>query len=198
MQIENLRDEQAELGFLARGVLPAAGAVARELHPHADLRAHAVALRVLQDRVDLLEILHHRDDGAAELRGDDDGLDVAVVLEAVAHHDPIRGILGDRHDRQELGLGADLEAEAELLAVAVDLLDDQALLIHLDRKHRGVAIAVVVFLDGGAEGLREMPQPVGEDVGEADDDRGVQVARLEPLDHLEQIDLALRAPCSAG
>ena len=134
VQVQDLADEQAELGFLAGGIPPAAGAVARELDAHADLRPHAVALRVLQNRVDFLEILHHRNDVAAELGGDDDRLDVAVVLEAVAHHHAVRRILGDRHDREQLGFGADLEAEAELLAVAVDLLDDQALLIDLDRE----------------------------------------------------------------
>ena len=147
---------------------------------------------MLQDRVDFFEILHHRDDGAAELGGDDDRLDVAVVLEAVAHHDAVRRILGDRHDGEQLGLGADLEAEAEFLAVAVDLLDDQALLIDLDRKHRGIAVPVLVLCDGGAERLREMAKAVGQDVGETNDHRRVQVARLESLHHLVQIDFAVR------
>ena len=192
VQIENLADEEAEFGFLARGFAPAAGALAGELDPHADLRAHRIALRVLQDQVNLFEILHHRNDGAAELGGEDHGFDVAVVLEAVAHHDAVRRVLGDGHDGEQLGLGADLQAEAEFLAVAVDLFDHQALLVDLDGKHRGIAVAVVVLRDGGAEGFREMAQTVREDVGEADDHRRVQVARLEPLHHLVQIDLAAR------
>ena len=128
--------------------------------------------------MNFLEILDHRNDGAAELGGDDDRLDVAVVLEAVAHDQAVRRILGERHDREQLGLGADFEAEAEFLAVAVDLLDHQALLIDLDREHRRVAVAVFVLRDGGAEGLRQMAQAVREDVGEADDHGRVQIARF--------------------
>ena len=156
VQVENLADEQAELRFLAGGFAPAAGALARELDAHADLRPHVVAFRILQDQVDFLEVLHHRNDGAAELGREDHRFDVAVVLEAVAHDDPVRRILGDRHDREQFGLRADLEAEAELLAVSVDLLDDQALLVDLDREHRRVAIAVFVLRDRGAERLGEM------------------------------------------
>ena len=89
-----------------------------------------------------------------------------------------------RHDREQFGLGADLEAEAEFLAVAVDLLDDQALLVDLDREHRGVAVLVVVLRDGGAERLGEMTQAMRQNVGEANDHRRVQIARLEALHHL--------------
>ena len=95
MQVEDLADEQAELRFLAGGIAPAAGALAGELDAHADARPHAIALGVLQNQVDFLEILHHRNDGAAELGGDDHRLDVAVVLEAVADDQPVRGVLGD-------------------------------------------------------------------------------------------------------
>ena len=58
---------------------------------------HAVAFGVLQDEVDFLEVLHHRNDGAAELGGDHDRFDVAVVLEAVADHEAVGRILGDGH-----------------------------------------------------------------------------------------------------
>ena len=41
-ELEDLADEQPELGFLARGVAPAPGAFARELDAHADARPHLV------------------------------------------------------------------------------------------------------------------------------------------------------------
>ncbi len=142
--------------------------------------------------MDFFVVLHHRNDGAAELGGEDDRFDVAVVLEAVAHHDAVRRILGDGHHREQLGLGAHFESEAELLPVAVYLLDDQALLIDLDRKHRGVAVLVAVLGDGRAEGLGDVAQAVRENVGEADDHGRVQVAGLESLNHLVQVDFARR------
>src|SRR5437879_2768706 len=47
----------------------------------------------------------------------------AVVLEAVAHDEPLGRVLRHRHHGKQLRLGAHLEPEAELLPVAVDLLD---------------------------------------------------------------------------
>jgi hypothetical protein len=58
--------------------------LARELDAHADARPHAVLFACLRISAELGEVLDHRDDGAAELGGEDHGLDVAVVLEAVA------------------------------------------------------------------------------------------------------------------
>ncbi len=171
-QLEDLGDEQAELGLLAGGGAPAPGALAEELHAHADARAHLVGVRVLEDEPELLEVLDHRDDGAAELGGERHRLDVAVVLEAVADDEALGRVLGHGHDREQLGLGAHFQPEAELLAVAVDLLDHQALLVHLDRVHRRVAILVVVLRDrlrerrvhvlaGGARGCRRNARPPG-------------------------------------
>ena len=193
-QLEDLGDEQPELGLLAGRVAPAARALAEELHAHADARPHAVGVGVLEDQAELVEVLDDRDDGAAELGRERHGLDVAVVLEAVADDQPVGRVLGHRHDGEQLGLGADLQAEAELLAVAVDLLDHQALLVHLDREHRGVAVLVVVLGDRLREGGVQVLQPVREDVGEAHHDRRRQIAGLEALDDLEQIDLV----CPAG
>ena len=198
-QLEDLGDEQAELGLLAGRVAPAARALAEELHAHADARAHARRPRAcLRISAELLEVLDHRNDGAAELGRERHRLDVAVVLEAVADDQPLGGVLGHRHDREQLGLRAHLEAEAELLAVAVDLFDHQALLVHLDREHRGVAVLVVVLGDRLGEGVVQAAQAVREDVREAHHDRRGQVARLQALDHLVEIDLVPRGWCPAA
>ncbi len=190
-QLEDLADEQAELGLLARRLAPAAGAFARELDAHADPRPHVVGARVLEDQAELAEVLDHRHDGAAELGGEDHRLDVAVVLEAVADDHPLRLALGHRHHGEQLGLGADLEAEAELAPVAVHLLDHEALLVHLDREHGGIAAAVVVLDDRRGERVVQALQAVVQDVGEAHHHRRGEVARVEPADHLVQVDLVL-------
>ena len=190
-QLDDLGHEQAELGFLACGIAPAARAFAEELHAHADPRPHAVGLRVLEDQAELVEVLHDRDDGPAELGRERHRLDVAVILEAVADDQPVRGVLGHGHDRQQLGLRARLQAESKLLAVAVDLFDHQALLVYLDRKHRGVTVLVIVLRDRLCEGAMNVLQPVRQDVGETNDDGRRQVAGLEPFDDLVQVDLAV-------
>ena len=190
MEVQDLADEQPELGFLSRRFAPAPGALARELHPYADLRPHPVALGVLQNQMNLFVILDHRDDGAAELGGQDHRFDVGVVFEAVAHDDAVGRVFGDGHDGEQFRLGADFQAEAELLAVAVHLFDHQALLIDLDRENRRVAVLVVVLGDGGGEGLGEVAQAVRENIGEADDHRRVQVAGLQALHDVVQVDFA--------
>ena len=111
---------------------------------------------MFQNQVNLFVVLHHRNDGAAELGGQNDRFDVAIVLEPVAHDDAVGRILGDGHYREEFGFGADLESEAELFAVAVDLFDHEALLIDLDGEHRRVAVLVVVFRNGRAKGFRKV------------------------------------------
>src|SRR6185369_13128533 len=127
-QLEDLTDEQPELGFLAGRIAPAPGAFARQLDAHADARAHLVLVRVPQHQPQLVEILDHRNDRATELGREDDGFDVAVVLEAVADDHALRRILGHGHDGQQLGLRAGFQTEAEFLAVAIHLFDHEPLL----------------------------------------------------------------------
>ena len=197
--LEDLGDEQPELRLLARRLAPAPGTLGGELHPHADVRPDAVLLGVLEDQAELGEILHHRHDPAAELGRQRHRLDVAVVLEAVADDQPVGVVLGQAHHHQQLRLGADLKAEPERGTAAVDLLDDQPLLVHLDREHGRVAAAIVVLRDRLGEGVVQALQAVGDDVGEADHDRRRQVAGLQALDDVEQVDLAadllVRADC---
>ena len=190
-RLEDFGDEQAELRLVAGRFAPLARAFAGELHAHADARAHVVFLGDAQDGRQLAEVLDHRDDGAAELGGDDHRFEIAVVLEAVADDEPLRRIGRHGHHRQQLGLAAHFEAEAERLAVAVHLFDHQALLVHLDREHRGVAVLVVVLGDRLRERVVQMLEAVREDVGEAHHHRRGELALLESLHDVEQVDLAL-------
>jgi hypothetical protein len=184
-------DEQPEFGFLARRFAPSAGALTGELHAHADFRPHAVGLGVFQNEMDFFVVLDHGDDGAAELGGQDDGLYIGVVLEAIAYHDAVGRVFGDGHDGEQFGLGADFEAEAEFLPVAIHLFDHEPLLVDLDGKHRGVAVLVAVLGNGRTEGFGQVAQAVGENVGKANDHGRVQVAGLETLNDLHQVDFAL-------
>ena len=189
--LEDLGDEQAELGFLARGLAPPSRAFAGELDAHAEARSHLVLARMAQDQLELAEVLDHGDDGAAQLRGEDDGLDVAVVLEAVADDHALRLGTGHRHHCEQLRLRADLESETELASVAVDLLDDEALLVDLDREDGRVVAAVVVLRDRRCERIVQPLQPVPQDVRETDDHGRGQVAGLEAVHDLEQVDLVI-------
>jgi hypothetical protein len=55
------------------------------------------------DLIELRRLLDHEDDGAAELRRQERGLDVLLVLVAVADDERLV-VLVDRHDGEQLGL----------------------------------------------------------------------------------------------
>src|SRR5690606_16485506 len=191
-ELQDLAHEQAELRLLARGAAPAAGAFARELHAYADARADLILLRVTQHERELLEVLDHRDDRAAELRREDDRLDIAVVLESVADDHAVGRAFRHRHHREQLGLRSGLKTEAVFLTVAVHLFHDEALLIHFDGEDGAIAILVVVFLYRAGERFVQTAEAMPQDVGEAHDDRCRQIARVQTLDDFEQIDLRVR------
>ena len=72
------------------------------------------------------------------------------------------------------------------------------MLVHLDGEYRGVAVLVVVFGNGLCEGIVQMLEAMREDVGEAHHDGRGELAFLEPLHHIEQIDLAGRVHVGAN
>src|SRR6202012_1739341 len=62
-ELQDLGDEESELRLLPGGLPPAARAFGEKLHAHAHARPHLIALGMLQDEAELIEVLHHRNDG---------------------------------------------------------------------------------------------------------------------------------------
>ncbi len=190
--VDDLGDGEAELAAVAGRLAPAAGAGGGELDAHAETRLDAVALAVLGDEQQLGEALDDGDDVAAELPRQHRALDVLVVLEAVADDGALALAARQGERREQLGLAAHLEAEAEAGAVAVDLVDDVALLVDLDGKDGVVAAAVAVLADGVLEGLVDLLQAVLEQVGEAQQQRRREAAGVQAVHDLEQVGLRAR------
>ena len=141
-----------------------------------------------------MEAVHHDDRRAAELLGEQGDLDVGTVLVAVADDQRV-GVVHGRQDREQLGLAAGLETDAERPPEVDDLLHDVALLVHLDRVDRPVTAPILVLLDRRGEALAERADAGGEDVGEADQHRHVEPAPLEVVDQVLQVDgRAARSP----
>jgi hypothetical protein len=168
-------------------------AFAREFHADADLRLHAETLRVFDDQSEFRKIFDDRDDSPTEFGGEHCGLDVAVVFEAVADDQSIRRVFTHRHHGEQFGFAASLESEAEFGAVAVDLFDDEALLVHLDRINGGVSIAVVVLGHRPRKGVVQLAQAMRQNSGETHHDGRREFALFEALYHFEKIDLAIGA-----
>ena len=167
-------------------------ALRRQLGAHAERRRDAELLRGAKHHVELLDALEHDDDGLVEALREERGLDVLLVLVAVAEDEP-SALLRVRERDEELGLAAGLEAEAPGRAELDDLLDDVPLLVDLHRVDAAVDARVLVLGDGPGEALVEPADAVAQDVREANEEREREAARLEILSQLEEVDAAILA-----
>jgi hypothetical protein len=188
----NLLGGEAELGAVAGGLDPLAGALGGEACAHPDVRADAQLGRRLDHQVELVEAVDHDDRRAPEALGEKRRLHVGAVLVAVAHDQGARGVEHRERD-QQLGLGAGLETDSRLGAEADDLLDHVALLVHLDGVDAAEATRVAVLARRRAERFDEALHAAGQDVGEADQQRRAEAALLEVPHQVEQVD-----PCAGG
>ncbi len=186
---QDLGDRQAELRAEAARRLPAPGSLGRELHAHADVRAHADLLGVLEHQFELAVLFDNRDDLAAHLLRQHRHLDEFEILEAVA--DDRRVVGGHRRHGEQFGLAAGFEAKAVLRAEVQHFLDDLALLVHLDRVNADVLALVLVLVDRVLKRAVDLTEPVLQDVGEADQDRYREAAQLQPVDETLQVDAAI-------
>ena len=187
-RFEHLGQGQAELAAEAGRVLPAAGAARGQLDAHADDRTDLPLLGVADDGLQLGELLDDGDDVLADLAGQDGHLDELVVLEAVADDRRFGAAVGHGQDGEQFGLGTGLQTEVERLAEVEDFLDDVPLLVDLDGVDAAVAALVAVLLHGGLEGVVDFADAVAENVGEAEEDRQLDAARLQVVDELLEVD----------
>ena len=131
-RLDHLARRQAELGPVAARRLPAPRPLGRQLDPDADARANPDLLGGLRDQLQLRELLDDDQHRAAELRRHQRGLDVLLVLVAVAD-DQRLFVVQHGHHGQQLRLGAGLQPVVVGTPELDDLLDDVAVLVDLDR-----------------------------------------------------------------
>ena len=177
-RLHELRGVEPELRLLAAALLPAAEAARRELDAHAGRRRHAHLVGDLEQHVDLAQLLDHDEDLMPELLAHEGEAHELLVLVAVAD-DQVLGVLGEAENRLQLRLAAALEADAVRLAEFDDLLDDVALLVHLDRIHGGVAAGVGELLARLLEAVGQRLDARAEDVREAEQHRQRDALLLE-------------------
>ena len=193
--VEEVLAGEPELRAVAGGRLPVPGAFGRQPAADADARLHTGLLGDVADQRQLRGLLDDQDHRAAEARGEERHLDVLLVLVAVADDQRVR-VLEHRHDRQQLRLRARLEAEVEGLAVLHQVLDDEALLVDLDRIDAAVGALVAVLADGVLEGLVELDDARLEDLGEADQKGQTDPPLAQLVDQTFEVDR--RRPGPAG
>ena len=192
---EDFRHRKTEFGFVAHGAAPAAGAATGEAGTDADERGRPQGSAGFDDPWHFVGLFDHDNGASPQTPRQDRGFDVATVFVAVADQQGFRVVDQGQRD-QQFGLAARLQAEMPALAAAHQLFHHVPLLIALHREHALVAAAVAVLGDGPFEGGVEAFQSVFEDVVEANEQRQVEVAALEPLHQIHKIEAA--AAFSAG
>src|SRR5262245_3867079 len=146
---------------------------------------------MLDDQLEFTELLDDGDDVLPAFAGQGHHLDELVVLETVADD---RGLatVGDGEDGEQLRLRPGLEAEVERPAEVEELLDHMSLLVHFDRVNAAIVAQVAGLGDGPAERVGDLPDPVAEDVGEADEDGDGVVLVAQLIDEVLEVDGLVR------
>src|SRR5439155_26848846 len=88
---------------------------------------------------------------------------------------------------QQLGFVACLQAEVECLAEVEYLLYDVSLLVDLDWVNAAISALVSEFLNRGLERFVNFADAVAEDVGEAEENRQLDAARLELINEFFEV-----------
>ena len=185
---EQLAGSEAELAGVSTALLPLATATGGQLDADANVGAHLQLTRHLSDDVQLVELLHHEVDALAHLLSQQSHLDEALVLVAVAHHERV-GVGVDTDDGMQLRFGAGFETQVELLAMLDHLLHHGAHLIHLDRIDNEVLSLIAILLGRLLEAAGNLLDAVVQDVGEAQQHRRRNVAQLQFVHHVAQVNL---------
>ena len=117
-------------------------------------------------------------------------LDELGVLEPVTDDGGV--VIGQRCDRNQLGLRSGLEPEVEGPAEIQYLLDDLPLLVHFNGIDADVFPRVFVLGNSGLKGVMNVLQPMLKDVAKPNQRRKADPTKLEMIDQLLQIDRPVR------
>ena len=156
---------EAELAAVATRFLPFACARAGQLDAHAEVGRDLQATGDFCCRLQFVQLLADDDDLTAHLLGEQGELDELLVLVTIANDERV-GVGAEGDDGVKLGLGAGFQTDVALLAVADDLFDHGAHLVHLDGHHHEVLALEFVFLGSFLKTRVDFVDAVVEDVGE--------------------------------
>ncbi len=184
-QVQHLPRRQAELGLVAAAVLPLARAQRGQAHANAQARLDVQRARFLQHQLQFRRLLDDDEGLQAQFAPDQRQADVFAVLVAVADDQPARP--RQRQHRHQFRLAARFQAET-LAVVAGQGAGHAAVLVDLDRVHRGVAAGVVPVGLGLGEGRLQLAQALAQDVRKAHQHRQLGAGRARGVHHLGQRD----------
>jgi hypothetical protein len=185
-QAHEIRNADSELGAAAAGLEPAAGAARGELHAHGEARRLPALFGERGELLELAPLLEHRQHLLAEALGAEHEGEHRRVLDAVAQQEPL--VARKRQRRHQLGLGAALETEVVGLAGVEHFFHHLVQLVHLDRVHAAVAVAVAGVGERHVEGLVQAAHARAQHVLEAQQQRPGHAAAARFSRHLHHVD----------
>ena len=196
-RLEHLGRRQAELGGLASGLRPLARAARVELRAHADQGPHSARPRDVEDAVELRDLLEDEHDLLLHPHGIQGHPDEGLVLVAVAGDDALGRQIG-RDRGEQLRLRARLEAVAVAPSGLHDVVDDDALLVDLDRENAPEDVPISVLVDRPGEGVVQVGDGRRENLREPDDHRRRDAAQRDLVDDVLERDRPRPLRASGG
>ena len=192
-ELDEFRGAETEFALLTAALRPATGAFAGELDAHPARGRDPKVVGHFDEHIEFTHLLEHDEDLVSELLRHEGQPHELVVLVAIAD-DEMFGALRQSDHRLQFGLGTAFEPHAVRLAEAHDLFDHVALLIHLDRIHRGVAARVLELTDRAAETPAQGFDARSQDVRESQQHRQLDALPFEVGGEIPQIECPLRMP----
>ena len=138
-------------------------------------------LRHFGYQLQLVQFFYYEEDAFSHLLRQQSKFNVAFIFISVTDDQRI-GVHIDSNHCMQFGLGTSLQSKIELLAVADDLLNHRAHLIHFNRIDNKILRLVAIFLSRLSETTGNLLNPVVEDVGKANQHGSRHVTQLQFVD----------------
>jgi len=184
-RVDQLLGVETKQAAVATVFAPVAIDLGAEFETHTDQRLHLELAAALDDQRHFIRGFHHKEAGDAELAGAQAEVDKFLILVAIAH-DQAFAVAQHGHGHQQFRLAARLQAVVVALAEAGDLVDDMALLVHLDGEHAAINTGIAGAADRLGKGFVDLGDGGVEVVFNPQQDRHGQVALVQAIDHIHQ------------
>ncbi len=165
---------------------PFAAAAAAEFYANAYVRLYFKAFGYFGDKPEFVEFLHHQIYAASHLLGQQGQFDVVGVFVTVADNERVlRNVSGEYG--MEFGFAAGLQANIEFLAVAYNFLHYLAHLVYLNRVNHVVLSLIVILFGSDVKAVADFLDAVVENIGKAQQHRSHDIAHLQLVHHIFEV-----------
>ena len=177
---------QTEFRGVTPTLFPFSGTRRSQFDTNTDIRPDVHLLGNLGNDIQLIELLYNDEDALAHLLGEQGQFYIALILITITNDDGITLALYSNHCVQ-LGFGASLYAQVELLSVRDNFLDYRLYLIDLDRIDNIILSLVVVFLSRFLKATPSLLNTIVQNIREAQQYRRRHITQGQFIHHFTQV-----------